>query len=395
MAESELSHDKWIRCIAAASLRAEGAKEHEIQRKLNLKTPAQAANLLKIAKEKKIFESQPVFLRDAISDADYGEARDRYLLDRQRLAQLKHWVPTNLVLREVHVYSNALEEFCEQAGSRTAELLSRKQCQCVGVTLGRTLKGIIDHVHLVKGRTPVHPLDVIPICGDPVHLLNQGKTNTTSSHLAAQLQRSFTPHDRSDLPTLVGVPCFIPEQFLAKEPGKSPLEKYFHSLPGHQKIFGQDGAGLINTLDTILTGVGIISQNDEDEDVQPQTGVFLREFLEVYPNTKKSALGKLVLGELGGYMIQKEAMADKQRDFLARINRAWTGARLEHFQRVATAGAAKDGPAGIVVAARGTSKAGLIREILHRNLANILMIDDALLSAIPPGPPDADAPLAE
>jgi DNA-binding transcriptional regulator LsrR (DeoR family) len=92
-------------------------------------------------------------------------------------------------------------------------------------------------------------------------------------------------------------------------------------------------------------------------------------------------LRALVVGDIGGVLIERPGLDKNGRKQVAELNAMWTGITLKDIIRIAKAGQASDRP-GVIIVSIGLEKAEILAEIIRRGLVNELIIDEDLAFAL-------------
>ena len=160
----------------------------------------------------------------------------------------------------------------------------------------------------------------------------------------------------------------------ASADGKPVWRQSIEELPGYDSIFG-NRSRLINRVDTIITGAGIVVPGPEN--LEHSTGDLIEERLQQERDLTKAKLDQIIWGDIGGWLIEKPGLKPADKKLVEDLNRGWTGATLDHLKWVAAA--AEPGKRiGNILVAWGPAKAGLIIEAVKRGLVNTLLIDSSL-----------------
>jgi DNA-binding transcriptional regulator LsrR (DeoR family) len=377
------SRDDRILMIAAAKLRSEGWQQVSIAEYLD-SNQARISRMLKKAIEEGILIPWPSLVEVNIKSDEWEEVERSFFVDKKLIEQIGLWLPEKLHL-DVRVLPQAGDEFCSAAADRVLGLLKRSRR--LGVMWGRTIREVINGIekrHTDFQSVQSRSFECIPLCGDPVQLMNQGIQEYSASRLAGRLEQilvgSEHPQgsDHPQLPSLTGVPAYIPQRYLAKNGTNTTLQSFIQSIPGYRKIFGAGkrnvGKPLVDSVDTILTGVGIIVFDQDSREYE--TAAFLRERI-AQEDISKEELSKLVYGDIGGLLIERRDLTEDKMERVKGLNAGWTGIKSTHLQRIARQ-AASNGPAGVIVVASGAAKAPMIKEIITRGYVNELIIDQSL-----------------
>jgi DNA-binding transcriptional regulator LsrR (DeoR family) len=324
--------------------------------------------------------SRPVKLSD---DPEHVRLFEEARNNTELLARANSWCSeSDVKIRQIRVFPTDKELFCSAVARPVGELLAKSKIG-IGVSLGRTLASVIHKLRRAEARID-RPIRVVPLSGDPVHLMNVENQQQTASTLAGELiQQAFASKASGQQPVLTGVPCYLPKRFQGEE-GKSLVETYIREIPGLNKLFGstQSDDGIIHQVDTALVGIGVIADNDDDPTQDLQTGVFLREiFVAEQGQDTKNELRRLIDGELAGVLLAKEGLPPADLKTLRPYKRGWYGIREQELHALAKKASVGNTP-GVILVARGAAKAEAVRAAIKLGLINHLMIDSKLAEAL-------------
>src|SRR5439155_11951356 len=167
------------------------------------------------------------------------EVDRRFFVNEDLRTSLRALAPKGLRLN-VHVLPDGDEEFTTAAAGYLVELL--RQARLVGIMWGRRIEGLISRIRAKVGifaQARSSGAQCIPLCGDPVHLMNLRHVKFSASHLAAELGQALNPKRPSDQPCLVGVPAYLPRRLFPRRTGAtSNWEHFVQDIPGYRAIFG-------------------------------------------------------------------------------------------------------------------------------------------------------------
>lgn len=266
---------------------------------------------------------------------------------------------------EAQAGESALAAFAGQAAPYIRTLVLRSRW--CGVTWGRMLKNVVDAIGSLRGPAPPNKIEVIPLAGEP---LGNELTTSSSSTLASVLGRMLNGelyHARS----LTMVPALVPHDFTTAE--HRAVRKLVERLPDYDAIFGNVAARrktpmLAEQIDCILTSVG-----------HTPLGFSLGSLLD-------KSEQQLFVGDIGGVLIPRAALARGQRKKTKDIEARWTGLRFEQLEACAARSRARakelNGPPGVVLISVGAERAPVVVEAVRRGLANHLVIDSRLEYAL-------------
>jgi len=387
-----------LMAIAAARLRSEGLSQLLIAKRLRRSQP-EVSRMLDFAEKHRFLASAPSFLSQNIGPAELKEVERRFFVHLELRQALSKLAPARLHLN-VQVLPDGDDEFAMAAAGCVARLLQR--AKFVGVMWGRTIQRLVsrigEHRELFDQAGRREAL-CIPLCGDPVRLMNLGLAKYSASHLAAQLAQAINPDPerQSNQPCLVGVPAYLPRRlFLRQGSGAAAnWEAFVAEIPGYREIFGPNGEQpWVERLDMILSGAGIIAQQTrpgarrvagEPTAAHEETGDFILERVKQEAQEKEglseATLARLVYGDIGGWLIEKHDLRAAERRLVESLNQGWTGVKGVHFARVAR-NAEPDGAPGIILVAAGASKAEMVVELVKRGFVNEILIDSNLSSRL-------------
>ncbi len=243
----------------------------------------------------------------------------------------------------------------------------------VGVAWGHNVSKSV--AYLDRGAEPTFPVACIPVSGDPVFALAQDKDKHYHSTAIAQNLQSRIG-DKEDLPTLSGVPSYIPSRFENKK--RDVILEFIHTFPGYESIFGSEKSKYhISKVDTLITGIGTTKSDDP--------GTFVRERLLQEPKLKDK-IPKISIGDIAGVLI---AASDKQtrsqKDELERLNKRFVGITIQHIRDIAENARTSNQPGVIVITtstSRSAEKAQVIRRALEMRLINHLIVPLVIASKL-------------
>jgi hypothetical protein len=226
--------------------------------------------------------------------------------------------------------------------------------------------------------------------------MNQRLVDYSASRLAQLLGAALRgqaakPDPRSELPCLVGVPAYLPQK--VRRNGGAAWQDFIAGIPGYQEIFGPSNGRvrpLVERVDTIICGTGIIASEREEQDrpytpadtmFRAKTGDFIRERLEQEEGLTRSALDRMIYGDIGGWLLRRQRLSAEDRRWVDSLNDGWTGIKGAHLARVA-GDAKQSGAPGIILLAGGGAKAEMVAEIVRLGLVNVLLLDSYLANAL-------------
>ncbi|HOX55995.1 MAG TPA: hypothetical protein P5205_03055 [Candidatus Paceibacterota bacterium] len=400
--------------VAAARMRSEGLTQDKIAKRLDKSQP-EVSRLVAYAQEHHYLARSPSFLGHNVAEADLKEVDRRWFVPERLRKALVASAPSGQYL-DVRVLPDGEEPFSIAAAGCVGQLLRR--AKLIGISWGRSVARVVSQI---KGALDVKvaseeiseeeseeesdapvgndfaEIKCLPLCGDPVHLMNQRYVDYSASRLAQLLGAALrgqaaNPNPRSELPCLVGVPAYLPQN--VRRNAGSAWREFIEDIPGYREIFGPaNGRGkpLVDRIDTIICGTGIIASEDEDLDLpgnpadimfRARTGDFIRERLEQEEGLARSALAKMIYGDIGGWLLpRRHKLSVDDKRWVDSLNKGWTGIKGEHLSRVARE-AKLNGPPGIILLAGGVGKAEMVAEIVRLGLVNSLLLDSSLAKAL-------------
>jgi len=381
--------DYRLLAIAAARLRSEGQTQLQIAKRLRKSQP-EVSRMLAYAEAQRFLARAPSFLSQNVNSAELREVERRFFVHEQLREALHGLAPAGLHLN-VQVLPEKDEEFAAAAAGCVARLLQR--AHLVGVMWGRTVQRLVARIGEHReffDQGGGCQAQCIPLCGDPVHLMNLGLAKYSASHLAAELGHAINPASASDQPCLIGVPAYLSRRFFARRGGSSVnWESFVQEIPGYRSIFGPNHTKdrpWVERLDAIVTGMGIVVTQPRKGDRHvpvPATAAyeeiadFVRERLIQEEEIPAAELARLVYGDIGGWLIERPGLRAAERRLVESLNQGWTGVKDVHFANVAR-NAKPDGIPGVILVAASAAKAEMTRALVERGLVNELLIDSAL-----------------
>lgn len=314
-------------------------------------------------------------------DDDLLEERPRCLLDRRRVSELEQLVYSpdlfGFLAREqpagrphllhVRIFDRDLgdDAFARFAADHLSDEVF-PAAERVGVAWGRTLQRTFENLEGPPPRRRRPPIRVFPVCGSPPD------ANSRAHQASSRLVTLVDEHVNgiyTNKRNYNGVGAAIPISL--QGPEEEGVRRYFDSIEGYRLVFG-GGAGqapLIETVDTVLTGVGTNEVRDDPwVKGAAQSAGFEPEELERH-----------TIGNIGGWFFPRPGHPEDQR-YVDTANQRWTGIQEPHFASCA-ARAAKRGSGGVVVVAAGP-KEDIVLECIRRGLVSQLVIDQELARAL-------------
>jgi len=348
------------------------------------KSQPEVSRLLAYAEKHNFLARAPALLIQNIPPKDQEEVERRFFVHEHLRSALRRLSPAKLHfdVRVIQIQDAGLG-LGYAATSRIAVLLHRARRIGVmwGGTIHRLVQGIKARPDIFEGKQ-LRIEQCIPLCGDPLFLMNQGLLDLSASHLAAELGKALNASHPSDQPTLIGVPAYISRKAI-NQGGASAVNwgQFVQDIPGYRAILGvppNKQPPLVDSVDTLITGTGIIVMGKAQS--YEETGDFIQERL-MQEGMSKEVLSKMVYGDIGGFLLERERLRAADRKVVDELNRGWTGIKENHLKAVAGKGS-PDGPPGIILVAAGAAKAEMVLEIIRRGYVNELLIDTDLATAL-------------
>lgn len=341
--------------------------QEEIAEKLNIRQP-EVARLLMSAEEFGWLDQSPRFSEEFPVKL-LEEMKARFFVF-EALKEAVENITSDGAKTTIHVTTGS--DFPKLAAAELATLLQRSRQ--VGVTFGHTLADIVDSLLDAKDMVSISHLNLrfLPLSGMPVHLAKNDKDfRYHSTYLADRLQERVKTSD--SMPMLNAVPAYISSDFVGER--LDAIRSFIEGIPGYVEVFGvrdplgRDSYGRVRDVDTILTSVGLVADDDE------LTGTFVRErFLQETPRFLYSDLKKWVFGDIAGILLPREGIDASARATIDGMNDRWVGMRLSHVISCVER-AARDNLPGVVVFAHQPEKAEIIEQLIRRSLVSHLIVD--------------------
>lgn len=369
--------------IAVARLLAEdeGVKQSDVADRLGITQP-HVSRLRDAAIRAGFLTTSPRFERDRVSPVDLEEVDRRYFGGRDLIEALSREVPQGITF-EAHLLPDGDQAFVEEASDRVFRLLQRSST--VGIMSGQTVSRLIEALgrnRSFREGITARRIDCIPLCGDPVHLLNQRAVRFSASNLAGELETILTGSRSQHLPSLIGVPAYVSQtDKIGGRRRQLSWWSFIRAIPGYQRIFGRDAhdqAAMVWTVDTILTGAGILRG---PKGGRPSSSSAFIDERVVQGDGDYREIEQFSIGDLGGLLLPRDPKSERHCKQASILNAGWTGANLDHLRSVA-AKASANGHPGIVLISEGSPKAELVLEIVRRGLANVLLCDSSLAAEL-------------
>jgi hypothetical protein len=374
--------------IAAACFLAEGQRPSEFKAKLGHEE-SYIARLLAAAESCGYLSRAPVVLRHNINPEDWAAVQKRFFQERDITSRLRHLLPRPDHFFEATMVPGDYDGFLRIAATHIGYVV--RGSDLAGVMWGRTIFRLVGFLQWLSGkldRTRLSKIECIPLCGDPIFLMNQRRLELeySASWLAPTLETALTGKKRPPFPCLFGVPAYVSRATRAaavadRRAGVRNDLRWrgsFEQIPGYKAIFRRPGRR-VDEVDTIITGAGIVVTQGDTLEVS--TGDLIEERLQQEDDLTKEQLDRLIWGDIGGWLIEKPNLKPSERNLVEDLNRGWTGATVHDLIRVANAAQRGKRP-GVILVARGAAKAGLVTETIRRGLVNTLLLDSDLVGQI-------------
>jgi hypothetical protein len=374
--------------IGAACFLAEGLRPAEFKAKLGHEE-SYIARLLAAAESCGYLSRAPVVLRHNINPEDWAAVQKQFFQERDITSQLRHLLPRADHFFEATMVPGDYDAFLRVAATHIGYVV--RGSDLAGVMWGRTIFRLVGFLQWLSGkldRARLSKIECIPLCGDPIFLMNQRRLELeySASWLAPTLETALTGKKRPPFPCLFGVPAYVSRATrAAATAGRRGGDKddlrwrgAFEQIPGYKAIFRRP-ARRIDEVDTIITGAGIVVTKGDTLEVS--TGDLIEERLQQEDDLGKDDLDRLIWGDIGGWLIEKPNLKPAEKKLVDDLNRGWTGATVQDLNRVANAAQPGKRP-GVILVARGDAKAGLILEAIRRGLVNTLLVDSDLVAQI-------------
>jgi DNA-binding transcriptional regulator LsrR (DeoR family) len=336
---------------------------------------SQVSRLLRLARELRWLVDRPEFVPPEPGNPYYDlwrEVESHFVLSKVLEHKFRsHYGPP---LRRVVVVDGIGEAYSHGAAQALLPLLQERDSERgvirkLGVTWGRNIRYLIQHLRKLASdpiRPAEDPLTLVPLCGEPFQDREDPQT-FNSSALAWELHQVVNAPGTQAPLSIAGVYAFIPKKY--KRDIQQILD-FYRLGTAYATIFPKKGGGLADSLDAVLTAVGVPGET--------YPGVFLRERLGMGDLSKSEMEG--VLGEVSGILIaRKKAPADLKAK-IATLNERWTGVKKSHL--IECAQRSGEGP-GVIVVAQAQDRAALIhRCCAEEKIINTLLISRVLAEAI-------------
>ena len=278
-------------------------------------------------------------------------------------------------------------EFIHSAALHVCHLL--KRAKRLGLMWGRTVHLLVENIKACGenlDRDALGGIECVPLCGDPIHLMNQRKLEYSASWLAVELERALRRPSayRAANPCLIGVPAYLSSvvREVAKKDGGG-LVSFLHEIPGYEAIFGRSPGQRLRVadeVDSVIMGAGIIGPefahwSPERPDF-PSTGDFIAERL-LQEDIREEDLARLVYGDVGGVLLDRPNLSLADGKTVDLLNAGWTGMKERDLRQIARI-AGQNSKAGVILVASSAAKAEVLLAAILRGLVNQLVVDEPL-----------------
>jgi DNA-binding transcriptional regulator LsrR (DeoR family) len=367
-----------IDSLVVAYLFAQGKTQAEIAHSLNV-SQSKVSRQLKDTGSHYV-EDRRRFRRELLNEETWRQvlwrASPRTLRDKLRAWAALHRQPAPTVYFTAGGEPAAGEDpytvFASQAAPLVGELL-KSVSGTVGVAWGNTLWHVTQALRQSSnspGR-PHDPVDIVPLCGDPLMDSDEAFADRTSSRIASELNRIVNGDLRRSV-WLGLVPAFIPRTFQRRD--TQVIRRYVDLVPQYRRVFGDPGLGA--DLHMILTASG-------SAHYPASIG---RSVLLGLQKNERSLLSRSVYGNIAGVLLpRQDGMSARGITLVRELTEHWTGLKLEHLRACAHAAFQAGNPAsrpGVTVLSFAEDRAEIILEGIRRGLVNHLIISPQLEAAL-------------
>lgn len=363
--------------LAAAMLSARGDKQADIGRTLGISAP-KASRVLREADRRGLRDPRPsVRLRNSSLVARRGA--NRLIFTKQLEPLLAAICPAGHICRVTVIDDARHNAFTHLAA--LAVLPNILESVLLGVAWGLSVSLVVEGLDRLLHESPRDkddpPVRVVPVTGDPI-CVTRSVHQYSASTLAELLDEILNHDGKVGLgPSLSAVLAYLPYELASSRNG---IHRLLARSAGYRDVIGdRKGSGLFQQLDALLTGIGITSAEPGQE-----SGVFVQE-RALCEDISHVELARLVQGDIAGVLIPQAGLGPKDLSRVDRLNKGWTGLRLDDIQKCAQR-ANRDSKGGVVVVAQGAIKRDFVRELLRRGLVNHLVIDGELADAMEAAP---------
>lgn len=373
-AKSDAERDK--RSMQAAFLRARhNFSQEEIGHVLGDLSQSYVSRLLSRAVEMGWLVTEMHFNERDISPELMQELRE--LTEPKRLSDLFKQVAgrTGSAMPNVRVFDSGSEastagafdlrcrRFGKTAAGRIDELLRRSRA--VGVTWGRTVSALIDGlVAAHRSYNLKEPITFAPVSAELIQLASP----EYSSSLLAERLSNLVNGSSGERLRITGIPAYIPRRYDLQK--SKAIREYLLDSASYRRIFSGDDP-LVNQLDTLITSVG--------SSERPLGGAF-GEVLTA-GDISADELKSIIDGDIGGILVDRPGISADQQSKLNELNAMWTGITMANLNHIARR-ARQTGGVGVVAVAIGRERAGVIKELIRKEVLNELIIDWDLANSL-------------
>lgn len=375
-------HERQLAQIAVARFQSEGKTQAEIADRMNFSQPEISRLVAEATKAGYVAPRHPRLFRENIPDEQWRKSEQLYRSDTKFQEKLDSWTPKDAKVRFTILHAKTKRDFCIEAAAHISELLF--SAQNVGLNWGRTPSMLLDGFKAIRSEyqgAKVPQLRFVPLCGDPIFLLNTEKVFSSASVLAGNYGQSINADVRPS-PSLHGVHAYISN----KGNRRKVLMQHIRDLPGYRSIFGSGNhpkheIPLARQLDMVITGMGTLDLDSRLEQ-DSKSGEFLKEIL-MQEDLSKEELDSIAFGEIGGVLIPRRNQKRRQLALYRYLAEGWTGINEEQLLRLAQT-ARERGTPGIVVLVfeSDLKKAEFTCELLRRGFINHLVASAGLIEML-------------
>jgi DNA-binding transcriptional regulator LsrR (DeoR family) len=351
--------------------------QQQVAAQLGMRQPQISRIFKKLCDEQKIAKVRVVNVLPRLSDTpEWQQVSEEYDEAKHVAKSIAVSSPYAAVfrLRLVSGYPRNPKEFGSASAPIVYDLLAN--ARRIGVGCGRSInvmaRALVEHNSMTGKDSPEgRKLRIVPILGEPNHLQNRDQHPVFSASLIAETMRqSLLGGLAFPMPVLRGVPAYIARRFRTMD-----LHRLFEDIRGYRDIFVGKTAE-IDQLDTILTGVGIVSPDSEDA-----RGTMIKELIEQEGDQSVEKdpitverLDRLIDGEIAGILLAKSG--NEKAELISTLNEGLLGLKERHLRRVCVrvhSTRREERPAGCVVLAYGNKKIHVVANAIRRGLITTLV----------------------
>jgi hypothetical protein len=281
-------------------------------------------------------------------------------------------------------WDDAIVQFAQNAAPYVLEQLCKSRTG-IAVGWGTTVACAIEALDKCLGESGrikqngQKKIQIVPTACSPLQPPEGRDTSSTS--IARMLNGYLNGPRGGRILSLENIPSVLPETYKDNTKRKDLEQDFLKHCRDYWEILGDqedpNSDSWANRVDTIISSGGSFHQWQIFADA-------------LFNNSGigKDELKKLAVGDIGGNLIPRLGLSEKERARFEQIRKLWTGIRLEKYQRIAQDAAQcsdLDGPAGCVLVAIGKGKAEIILDLVTREdtrVVNSLLIDVYLAQAI-------------